>query len=122
MRIARPGGGSDARTGLTVRDQRAGYGLRVYALHRTPAPDPAHLASTGAPIGDKYGPDERMLARSADNELDEQDLAVLGCRATRCAAHRYRLEHAMTGQPELESPLARDLAAFWQSLESGIGR
>jgi 23S rRNA pseudouridine1911/1915/1917 synthase len=120
MRIARPGGGSDARTGLTVRDRRADYGLVECTLYTGRQHQiRVHLASTGAPIvGDKlYGPDERMLARSADNELDEQDLARLELPRHALHAHRYRLEHAMTGQRlELESPLAPDLAAFWQSL------
>jgi 23S rRNA pseudouridine1911/1915/1917 synthase len=120
MRIARPGQGFDARTGILVRDRRPGYGLVECTLHTGRQHQiRLHLASIGTPIvGDKlYGPDERMLARSADGLLDDEDLARLELPRHALHAHRYRLEHAITGQRlGLESALPPDLAGFWQSL------
>jgi 23S rRNA pseudouridine1911/1915/1917 synthase len=122
MRIARPGHGVEAQTGISVRDSRAGYALVECALHTGRQHQiRLHLASVGTPIvGDKlYGPDERLLARSADGLLDEDDLARLELPRHALHAHRYRLEHAVTGQRlQIESPLAPDLARFWQSLSS----
>jgi 23S rRNA pseudouridine1911/1915/1917 synthase len=120
MRIARPGQGVDAKTGIVVRDSRAGYALVECTLYTGRQHQiRLHLASIGAPIvGDKlYGPDERLLARSADGLLDEADLARLELPRHALHAHRYRLEHAVSGQRlEIESPLAPDLARFWHSL------
>jgi 23S rRNA pseudouridine1911/1915/1917 synthase len=120
MRIASPGEGLDARTGLTVLERKPGYALCECVLHTGRQHQiRLHLASLGAPIvGDKlYGPDERLLARAADGLLDEDDLARLELPRHALHAHRYRFEHAMTGEMlELESPLAADLATFWQSL------
>jgi 23S rRNA pseudouridine1911/1915/1917 synthase len=78
-----------------------------------------HLASVGCPVvGDKlYGPDERLLARAADGELDEKDLALLELPRHALHAHRYELPHAITGATlSVTSPLAADLTAFWQGL------
>jgi 23S rRNA pseudouridine1911/1915/1917 synthase len=121
MRIANGKSGSDARTGIVVRDQRPGYALVECALftgrqHQIRI----HLSAIGTPIvGDKlYGPDQRLLARAADGLLDEQDLARLELPRHALHAHCYRFEHAMTGQVlELTSPLANDLASFWRSRE-----
>jgi 23S rRNA pseudouridine1911/1915/1917 synthase len=78
-----------------------------------------HLASVGCPVvGDKlYGPDERLLARAADGELDENDLRLLELPRHALHAHRYELPHAITGETlSLTSPLAVDLSQFWQAL------
>jgi 23S rRNA pseudouridine1911/1915/1917 synthase len=77
-----------------------------------------HLAAVGCPIvGDKlYGPDERLLARAADRELTEQDHESLELPRHALHAHRYRLPHAVTGEPlDIVSPLPPDLAAFWET-------
>lgn len=79
-----------------------------------------HLAAVGCPIvGDKlYGPDERLLARAADRELTEQDHVSLELPRHALHAHRYRLPHAVTGEPlDVVSPLPPDLAAFWETRE-----
>lgn len=116
MRVAHDGG-LDARTEVTLLEARGGYGLSRCTLHTGRQHQiRVHLAATGTPIvGDKlYGPDERMLARAADGELDEADLAKLELPRHALHAHRYRLTHAITGHVlELESPLPADLAAFW---------
>ncbi|MBK7581838.1 MAG: RluA family pseudouridine synthase [Myxococcales bacterium] len=118
MRVARQGG-LEARTEVMLLDSVAGYALSRCRLHTGRQHQiRVHLAVTGTPIvGDKlYGPDERMLARAADGELTEADLRALELPRHALHAHRYRLTHAITGaQLELESPLAADLAAFWQS-------
>ncbi len=55
-----------------------------------------------------------MLARAADGELSEDDLARLELPRHALHAHRYRMIHAVTGERlELESALASDLQAFW---------
>jgi 23S rRNA pseudouridine1911/1915/1917 synthase len=122
MRIAHPGEGLDARTRVAVRERRGGYGLvECEILTGRQHQIRIHLASIGAPIvGDKlYGPDERLLARAADGLLDDADRARLELPRHALHAHRYRLEHAVTGAPlELESPLAKDLAEFWQGIEA----
>ncbi len=120
MRVAEPGRGLDARTGVKVLETRAGYALvecRLFTGRQHQIR--IHLARTGTPIvGDKlYGPDERLLARAADGELTDEDLARLELPRHALHAHRYRLTHAVTGEPlDLVSPLAADLAEFWQSL------
>lgn len=120
MRVAEPGQGLDARTGVHVRETRAGYALvecRLFTGRQHQIR--LHLAATGTPIvGDKlYGPDERLLARAADGELTDEDRERLELPRHALHAHRYRLAHAMTGQPlDLVSPLAADLAEFWDEL------
>jgi len=117
MRIASPGTGQEARTGVEVLERRAGYALVCCELftgrqHQIRV----HLAALGCPVvGDKlYGPDDRMLARSADGELREEDLARLELPRHALHAHRYRIKHALSGrQLELESPLPEDLSRFW---------
>ena len=77
-----------------------------------------HLAAVGCPVvGDKlYGPDERLLARAADRELTADDHVRLELPRHALHAHRYRLPHAVTGEPlELVSPMPADLVAFWDS-------
>jgi len=72
----------------------------------------------GCPVvGDKlYGPDERMLARSADDELTAEDIAKLELPRHALHAHRYRLPHPFTGELlNIVSPLAEDLQQFFDS-------
>ena len=81
-----------------------------------------HLASVGCPVvGDKlYGPDERLLARAADGELDAKISALLEFPRHALHAHRYRAaprDHRRSA--ERDSPLAPDLTAFWQGLFAG---
>ena len=120
MRLAPPGRGLDARTGVRVLEVRGGYALVACALftgrqHQIRV----HLASAGCPVvGDKlYGPDERLLARAADGKLDAGDLAKLELGRHALHAHRYVLPHPMTGdQLELVAPLAPDLRVFWDGI------
>jgi 23S rRNA pseudouridine1911/1915/1917 synthase len=69
-------------------------------------------------VGDKlYGPDDRLLARGADGELTEDDLARLELPRHALHAARYRMAHAVTGDPlEVFAPLAPDLAEFWRKV------
>jgi 23S rRNA pseudouridine1911/1915/1917 synthase len=119
MRLAARGSGLEAKTRVFVQERIGRYALVACELltgrqHQIRV----HLASVGCPVvGDKlYGPDERMLARAADGELDEKDLTLLELPRHALHAHRYELPHAMTGEPlSLSAPLAADLTAFWQS-------
>jgi hypothetical protein len=64
-----------------------------------------------------YGPDERLLARAADDELTEADLTLLELPHHALHAHIYRMDHAITGAPlEVIAPIPQDLADFWSSL------
>jgi 23S rRNA pseudouridine1911/1915/1917 synthase len=120
MRIASPGTGLDARTSLTVRGTRGGYALVECALHTGRQHQiRLHLSHLGCPVvGDKlYGPDERLLARAADDELSEADLALLELPHHALHAHVYRMLHAVTGEPlEVIAPMPRDLAEFWANI------
>jgi 23S rRNA-/tRNA-specific pseudouridylate synthase len=71
-------------------------------------------------VGDKlYGPDERLLARAADDELSEADLGLLELPRHALHAHIYRMRHAVTGEPlEVIAPLPQDLAEFWAKIPS----
>jgi 23S rRNA pseudouridine1911/1915/1917 synthase len=120
MRVASPGTGLESRTTLSVRESRGGYALVECALHTGRQHQiRLHLAHLGCPVvGDKlYGPDERLLARAADDELTEADLALLELPRHALHAHIYRMRHAVTGEPlEVIAPLPEDLAAFWAKL------
>jgi len=117
MRIAEHDG-LEARTGVELVEATERYALVLCRLYTGRQHQiRLHLAAMGTPIvGDKlYGPDERMLARAADGELTEEDLERLELSRHALHAHRYRMRHAVTGEPlVLESPLPADLAAFWQ--------
>jgi 23S rRNA pseudouridine1911/1915/1917 synthase len=120
MRVAESGQGLDARTNIEVIARCPGYSL-VRCLLYTGRQHQirVHLAARGCPVvGDKlYGPDDRLLARGADGELTEDDWRRLELPRHALHAGRYRLEHAITGEPlELRSPLPADLVAFWQSV------
>ncbi|MBN2193927.1 MAG: RluA family pseudouridine synthase [Polyangiaceae bacterium] len=121
MRIARRGQGMEARTEVSVLERRQGYSLVACRLltgrqHQIRI----HLAAQGtAVVGDKlYGPDERMHARGADDELTLEDLGRLELPRQALHAHRYQLPHALTGRTlDLIAPLAPDLARFWAQKE-----
>jgi 23S rRNA pseudouridine1911/1915/1917 synthase len=119
MRVAETGSGLEAKTKVRLLDQRRGYSLvECELLTGRQHQIRVHLAAHGTPIvGDKlYGPDERMLARAADGELTEADLARLELPRHALHAHRYRLTHAITGEAlELSSPLPQDLDRFWRT-------
>jgi 23S rRNA pseudouridine1911/1915/1917 synthase len=124
MRIAEPGTGMDARTDVSVLDTRPGYALVSCILHTGRQHQiRLHLASVGCPVvGDKlYGPDERLLARAADDELSEDDLRLLELPRHALHAHRYRIPHAITGELlTVEAPLAPDLRAFWERIPESL--
>jgi 23S rRNA pseudouridine1911/1915/1917 synthase len=119
MRVAAPGRGLEARTGIEVFAERGGYALCRLSLHTGRQHQiRLHLSALGCPVvGDKlYGPDERMLARAADGELTEDDLRLLEHPRQLLHAERYDFVHPMTGEPlRLLAPLPRDLQAFWES-------
>jgi len=120
MRIAQPGTGLEARTQITVRETRGGYAWVECALQTGRQHQiRLHLSHLGCPVvGDKlYGPDERLLARAADDELSEEDLALLQLPHHALHAHIYRMTHAITGEPlEVIAPMPADLMEFWSSL------
>lgn len=124
MRVATAGTGLVARTEVTVVDRRPGYALVACELHTGRQHQiRVHLASAGCPVvGDKlYGPDERLLARAADLELTDADKELLELPRHALHAHRYRLNHALTGEVlDLISPLPPDLSEFWQSLATSV--
>jgi len=117
MRVIK--GGLESRTHVTVLERAGAYALVSCELltgrqHQIRI----HLSSVGCPVvGDKlYGPDERMLARAADQELSDEDRSRLELPRQALHAHRYRMNHAMTGEPlDLVSPLPADLTEFWKT-------
>ena len=121
MRVCTAATGLHALTGIRVLEERAGYALVECTLftgrqHQIRV----HLAHVGCPIvgGKLYGPDERLLARAADDCLSDEDRELLELPRHALHAHRYALTHPMTGQPlRLESPLPADLREFWDSLK-----
>jgi 23S rRNA pseudouridine1911/1915/1917 synthase len=119
MRIAQSGG-LVARTGVELLEERAGFALvRCHLYTGRQHQIRLHLASQGTPIvGDKlYGPDERLLARAADQELTEEDAQLLILPRHALHAARYQLKHAVTGANLLlESELPEDLMDFWDGL------
>jgi 23S rRNA pseudouridine1911/1915/1917 synthase len=119
MRIAEPGQGLPARTGIDVFDRRGSYAMCRLALHTGRQHQiRLHLAALGCPVvGDKlYGPDERLLARAADGELTEEDLRLLEHPRQLLHAERYDFLHPMTqGELSLAAPLPEDLREFWEA-------
>jgi 23S rRNA pseudouridine1911/1915/1917 synthase len=119
MRVASSGSGLESRTSLRVVESRCGYAWVECALHTGRQHQiRVHLAHLGCPVvGDKlYGPDERLLARAADDELTEADQAMLELPRHALHAHVYRMDHAVTGEPlEVVAPMPADLAEFWAS-------
>ena len=121
MRTCAPGTGLESHTIVNVHESRADYALvECRLLTGRQHQIRVHLAAVGCPVvGDKlYGPDDRMLARAADHELTNEDLQKLEMPRQALHNHRYCLDHAMTGERlELESPLADDLASFWDAID-----
>jgi len=118
MSVTAKGKGLAARTTIEVVETAGDYALVRCHLHTGRQHQiRVHLAHLGTPVvGDKlYGPDERLLARGADNELTEDDLRVLELPHHALHAAEHRLKHAFTGE-ELEflSPLPEDLVRFWR--------
>jgi 23S rRNA pseudouridine1911/1915/1917 synthase len=124
MRIAAPGVGLEARTGIDVLEARAGYALCRLALQTGRQHQiRVHLAALGCPVvGDKlYGPDERMLARAADGELTEEDLRLLEHPRQLLHAERYDFMHPITQAAlSLVAPLPMDLQRFWDARRSDV--
>jgi 23S rRNA pseudouridine1911/1915/1917 synthase len=120
MRIAAPGTGLEARTVVTVRGTRGGYAWVECALQTGRQHQiRLHLSHLGCPVvGDKlYGPDERLLARAADDELSDEDIALLELPHHALHAHIYRMSHAVTGAPlEVVAPMLQDLIDFWEAI------
>jgi 23S rRNA pseudouridine1911/1915/1917 synthase len=120
MRVAQPGTGLSARTELRALDRCDGYSLvRCQLFTGRQHQIRVHLASLGcAVVGDKlYGPDDRLLARAADGKLTDEDLVKLELPRHALHAARYRMEHAVTGEPlDVIAPLAPDLAEFWKKV------
>jgi 23S rRNA pseudouridine1911/1915/1917 synthase len=120
MRLARPGHGLSARTGVRVLSTRGRYALLACELYTGRQHQiRLHLSSVGCPVvGDKlYGPDERLLARAADKELTAADQLLLELPRQALHAHRYRLPHPFTGEMlEVICPLASDLVEFFEQL------
>jgi 23S rRNA pseudouridine1911/1915/1917 synthase len=119
MRVAAPGCGAPARTGVSRIETRGAYSLVRLALHTGRQHQiRVHLAAVGCPVvGDKlYGVDERLLARAADGLLTPEDIERLELPRHALHAHRYALTHAVTGEAvSFESKLPADLLAFWDS-------
>lgn len=117
MRVAKPGQGMHALTEVTVLERRGNYALVACELHTGRQHQiRLHLASVGCPVvGDKlYGPDERLLARAADDELSDADHELLELPRHALHAHRYCLPHPFTGERlDIVSPLAEDLRRFF---------
>lgn len=121
MMVAPPGTGLAARTGVTLLATAGEYSLvRCDLFTGRQHQIRVHLAQLGTPIvGDKlYGADERLLARSADRELTEDDVIALELPRHALHAAIYRLEHVFTGESAVfTAPLPQDLRDFW--LEKG---
>jgi 23S rRNA pseudouridine1911/1915/1917 synthase len=80
-----------------------------------------HLSSAGLPIvGDKlYGPDDGLFARSVDEQLTDEDRALLELPRHALHAAELSLDHPITGDRlSLSAPLPEDLRAFWDALEN----
>jgi len=120
MRIATPGTGLPARTGVTVLATAGSYALVRLDLYTGRQHQiRVHLAHLGAPIvGDKlYGPDERLLTRAADGELSDEDRRLLELPRHALHAFEHRLTHALTGEELcLRAPFPLDLRTFWAAL------
>lgn len=127
MRIAAPGEGLTAATDCEVLAERRRPATgREYTLVRCTLITGRqhqirlHLASIGLPIvGDKlYGPDDGLFARGVDDQLTEEDHAVLELPRHALHAAELSLNHPITGaRLHIEAPLPAELQSFWDSLE-----
>lgn len=119
MRVAAAGEGLHASTRVWLVDRIEDRYARVRCELLTGRQHQirVHLASRGCPVvGDKlYGPDERLLARAADDELSEDDVALLEHPRHALHAESYELDHPLHGHRlEIAAPFPEDLAGFWQ--------
>jgi len=132
MRVAEPGAGLSAQTGLRVLGTAPSaddplhpgpYALvecRLFTGRQHQIR--IHLATRGTPVvGDRlYGPDERLHARGADRELTSADLVQLEMPRQALHAWRYELPHALTWERlTLEAALPDDMADFWHARGGG---
>lgn len=119
MRVARPGSGLPARTGVTVLDEVDGYALvRLELFTGRQHQIRVHLAHLGTPIvGDKlYGADESLLSRAADHCLTDEDLDVLELPRHALHAFEHRVNHCFTDlEIVARAPFPEDLREFWES-------
>lgn len=117
MRIAPRNTGLPSRTHFEVLATAGAYALVRCDLHTGRQHQiRVHLAHLGTPIvGDKlYGPDERLLARGADDELTEDDLIDLELPRHALHAAKYRVFHPFLKQTlEITAPFPRDLTDFF---------
>lgn len=117
MRVTTPGSGFAARTGVRVVATTGRYALVECQLYTGRQHQiRVHLSHLGTPVvGDKlYGPDERLLARSADNELTDDDVELLELPRHALHAYRHRLTHCFTGEElVVTAPFPEDLTDFW---------
>ncbi len=126
MRVAREGEGLSAGTDCEILEvRRHPLTGRPYSLVRCTLLTGRqhqirlHLSSIGLPIvGDKlYGPDDGLFARGVDQQLTEEDNALL--ELPRHALHAFELclDHPITGaRLHLQAPLPAELQAFWDHL------
>jgi 23S rRNA pseudouridine1911/1915/1917 synthase len=121
MRVAVPGTGLEARTHVRVCKTRGGYAWVECSLHTGRQHQiRVHLSHLGCPVvGDKlYGPDERLLARAADDELSDADRALLELPRHALHAHCYRMCHAVSGEElQVIAPMPQDLTGFWEQIK-----
>ena len=123
MRVAAPGEGLSAQTGVRILERTPAGAGKSYALvecqlftgrqHQIRL----HLAATGTPVvGDRlYGPDERLHARGADRILTDDDLTLLELPRQALHAARYELPHALTWERlTLQAELPWDMQQLWQ--------
>lgn len=126
MRVAAAGTGLVAGTVFEVRGRRVhpdtGREYAWLACHLETGRQHqirVHLAAQGTPIvGDKlYGPDDALFARGADNELTEEDLALLELPRHALHAELLEIDHPIEDRRlRIEAPLPADLQAFWDAL------
>jgi len=120
MRVAAPGTGLAARTGIRVLAVASRYALCQLDLYTGRQHQiRVHLAHLGTPIvGDKlYGPDERLLTRAADGELTREDEELLELPRHALHAWEHQVTHPLTGQElRLRAPFPADLCEFWRGV------
>ena len=126
MRVARPGEGLSAATDCEILEvRRHPLTGRPYSLVRCTLLTGRqhqirlHLSSIGLPIvGDKlYGPDDGLFARGVDQQLTDEDNALLELPRHALHAFELTLDHPITGaRLHLQAPLPAELKEFWDHL------